>query len=159
MGWAVVRAVVVLPLSSVLASWPSWSLLCSVSHTQLRLCLRSTCSVDAQLIIIITSHMLPLPIQTIPILVWVLRHTTICENTFTLSSALHMWMDSTQHMYTYSASRSMAMHGANTICSFSLAICLSYSSMHSYYCSTCHFQLFHMLIALCYLSCFSPFHI
>ena len=88
----------------------------------------------------ITSHMLPLPIQTIPILVWVLRHPTICENTFTLSSALHLLMDSTQHMYTYSASRSMVMHGADTICSVSLATHLYYSSTCYSYISTCYFQ-------------------
>ena len=65
----------------------------------------------------ITSCMLPLPVQTIPILVWVLQHSTICENTLTLFLALHKSTDSTQHMYTYSASHSTAMHGANTICS------------------------------------------
>ena len=49
-----------------------------------------------------------------------LRHPTICENTLTLSSALHLSTDSTQHMYTYSASQIMVMHGADTICSVSL---------------------------------------
>ena len=43
------------------------------------------------------------------------------------------------NMYTYSASRSMVMHGADTICSVSLASCLSYYS-------TCYFSLFHMLL-------------
>ena len=47
-------------------------------------------------------------------------------------------MDSTQHIYTYSASQSMVMHGANTICSVFLAT-------HLYYSSTCYFLLFHML--------------
>ena len=86
----------------------------------------------------ITSCTLPLPIWTIPILVWVLWHSSICENTFTLSLALHLSTDSTQHMYTYSASRSTVTHGENTICSAFLATCLSYYS-------TCYFSLFHML--------------
>ena len=67
-----------------------------------------------------------------------LRHPTICENTLTLSSAFHLSMDSTQHMYTYPASRITVTHRADTICSVSLATCL-------FYYSTCYFSSFHML--------------
>ena len=112
----------------------------------------------------------PLPVWTIPILVQVLWHSTICKNTLTLSLALHKSTDSTHLMYTYSASHSMAMHRANTICSFYFAICLFYPSMCSYYYSTCYFQIiphahcpslpimfqFFPYISIEYLSCIFP---
>ena len=88
----------------------------------------------------IISCMLPLPVWTIPILARILRHPTICKNTFTLSLALHLSTDSAQHMYTYSASWSTVMHGADTICSVSLATRLYYSSTCYSYISTCYFQ-------------------
>ena len=64
--------------------------------------------------------------------------STICENTLTLSSALHLSTDSTQHMYTHPTSWITVTHGADTICSVFLVTCLSYYS-------TCYFLLFHML--------------
>ena len=64
--------------------------------------------------------------------------TLLYVNTLTLSSALHLSTDSVQHMYTYSASRIMVTHGADTICSVFLVTRLSYYS-------TCYFLLFHML--------------
>ena len=64
--------------------------------------------------------------------------STICENTLTLSLALHLSTDSTQHMYTHPTSWITVTHGADTICSVFLVTCLSYYS-------TCYFLLFHML--------------
>ena len=85
----------------------------------------------------ITSHMLPFSVWTIPISAQVLRHPTICEITLTLSLALHLSMDSVQHMYTHPRSQIMVTHGADTICSVFLVTCLSHHS-------TCYFLLFHM---------------
>ena len=87
----------------------------------------------------ITSCMLPFSVWTIPILAQVLQHPTICENTLTLSLALHLSTDSAQHMYTHPTSRIMVTHRADTICSVFLVTRLSYYS-------TCYFLLFHMLL-------------
>ena len=96
----------------------------------------------------ITSCMLPVSIRTIPILAWVLQHPTTCKITLTLSLALHLSMDSVQHMYTHPRSRIMVTHRADTICSVFLVIHLSHHS-------TCYFLLFHMsFINLCYV----PYH-
>ena len=94
---------------------------------------------------IVDHHTLPVicslcPSGQFPYQPQVLQHPTICKNTFTLSSALHLPTDSTQHMYTYSASQSTVMHRADTICSVSLATHLYYSSTCYSYISTCYFQ-------------------
>ena len=85
----------------------------------------------------ITSCTLPFSIWTISVSARVLWHPTICEITLTLSSALHLSMDSIQHMYTHPRSRITVMHGADTICSVFLVTHLSHHS-------TCYFLLFHM---------------
>ena len=80
----------------------------------------------------LTSRTLPFSIQTIPVPAQVLWHPIICENTLTLSSALHLSTDSIQHMYTYSASQITVTHGADTIYSVFLVTHL--------------FHLFHVLL-------------
>ena len=57
----------------------------SISQIQLRLHLCTRCSADAQLIINITSCMLPFSIWTIPVSARVLRHPTISEIIINLS--------------------------------------------------------------------------
>ena len=86
----------------------------------------------------ITSCMLPFSIWTISVLARVLRHPTICKNTLTLSSVLHLSTDSAQHMYTHPTSWITVTHRADTICLVFFVTCLSYYS-------TCYFLLFHML--------------
>ena len=67
----------------------------------------------------ITSRTLPFSVRTIPVLVRVLWHPTICKITLTLSSALHLSTDSIQHMYTHPRSQIMVMHRAHMYHMFS----------------------------------------
>ena len=82
-----------------------------------------------------------------------LQHPTIRENTFNLSSALHLSTDSaqlTQHLGLWSCTEQIPY------VQFPLPhICLIIPHVTSHY-STCYFQIFHMLVAPCYLSCFIP---
>ena len=60
------------------------------------------------------------------------------KSTLPYPLALHLSMDSIQHMYTHPRSRIMVMHGAHTICSVFLVTHLSH--------------LFHMLLLLFHIS-------
>ena len=70
-------------------------------------------------------------------------------------SALHLSMDSVQHMHNYSASRIMVTHRADTICSVSFATCI----FHFTTCSshiTMHFLIFDILSIMCSLPSYKP---
>ena len=100
--------------------------------------------------------MLPFSVWTIPVLVQVLQHPIICENTLTLSSALHLSMDSIQHVYLLSISDYGHTQSRYHMFSFPCHTFVSFIPHATSYYSTCYFQIFHMLIALHYPLCFIP---